>query len=270
MNIIVFQDLKSDTTGSGYANCMYISYLFSHKLISAGVDKELFYMKEYMEEMPFNMKIKTLIIQAKDIEEASYYTEIEQLIKNYNTTKNKSSKTIIAYKLLIKEIEKNFQSSLNLQLESLNHTLGTGTLRKLIDNEIFFLLPPTWVLEDKIEPGYISIYDVLTLQLPELNLENFVLFLNIETRTEIDKQRLSFENNGNKNNPIETYDGDIILPLLQAFSANDLKAARNQLKELTSEFSNKMLEWSALCYQNQTTNIGWNYFEKNIKPLLKK
>jgi hypothetical protein len=274
MNIIVLQDVQSITSGSGYNNCIKIAYLLGEKLISAGVDDQYIYYKDNMSNLPIDMKLTILInYHENEKETVSGLRRYKEIIKNYNRTKGKSSKEIIGFKLLMKSFDKTFDDYTQMQHDSLNIAYGIEIISELIDEESFFLLPPRWTSPDNTELGHTVVSDIFTLKLRDYMDDNFIFFLNLESINPDKKFEIEFENIDNENaKNINLSYGEVAftIPLLGLSSTNDMKAAKNQLRNKTTDFRNKMKEWTKICYENPTEIEGLNYLKTTFKPLFKK
>jgi hypothetical protein len=55
---------------------------------------------------------------------------------------------------------------------------------------------------------------------------------------------------------------------MNSLTSNELISTRKELEKTTLEFREKIDEWATICYANPNTNLGLDYFRKNLKPFL--
>jgi len=271
MKWIVFQNLQSNVSARNYHTSIQITYLLNLKIVSVGLDEVAYFMPEYYEQLPLKSKVEQLLVNsANNLKEYEAFAEAKQSINDFPKIKNKSSKQIVAFNLLKKHVELRFTENVKSTYETLGHTFNLHHLRELVDHDIFYFYYGT---NYNLKNG--STFRGLNTEILLLNLldpenGNPMFFLS-NFRTDGILMEIDFLDAGAEEAKEQnSFYGasSYIFPLLDSLTSTEAISTRKDLEKTTREFREKMDIWATICYSNPNTNLGLDYFRKNVQPLL--
>lgn len=272
MKWIVFQNIESKQEGICYPNSMLIAYILNFKVIGCGMDDLVYNFCEFGKKMKIESKIDFIVKDSlkHDLKNYEIFLELQKTIKEFNKSKNKSSKQIVSFNLLLKRVEsihENVLARINLKMELM---FKIPTLKALVDNKNFKILDHNnFNLERKYsKPEMIT--DILQLKLPDLDTDYSLFFLSNFHRenTIFEIDFLNPQDIRAKDKTTFYGETSYTFPSLEGLSTTELIASRASLETLTLEFRKKIEAWATICYTNPNTNLGLDYFIKEVQPYL--
>lgn len=272
MEWLVFQNANSDLAPLNYYNSIKIAYLLNSTVISIGFDETSYFFCELGEKMSINFKIDHLMAaSASNRREYEIFANSKEALKKFDKLKHKSSKLIVANAKMKKTIETAFTSFQKSKYDTFSTIFHLSILKNLLDNRIFhFYCSKDFNLADTA--GSSDLFcEILQLNFTDTKKEKPIFFLSYLKKDgsiiEIDflnPIEISAEDRNN-------FYGEVsyTFPLLDSLSSKELFSLRKELEKTTVEFREKLQEWVSICYTNPNTNLGLDYFRKELQPFLK-
>lgn len=270
MIIIVYHAVGSHTSPRSYNATMKIGYLLADEIFSVGIDNQLYYLPEIMKQLSFNQKIdfmKKSALPNEDVETPNYHL-FEQTVKNYNKTKNKSSKMIVAHKQIMKVFDDIFENEIERQSDLFESVFGLKRLKELIDDKFGFLRINN---EDGISDEGSTLEEILSLQFESEVKNKVLLFLNLDMGSpyeDIDFEFVDCNSVAAENSDTVYGAYSFKFPWMNSLSSNDVKTVANQMAESLIPFKEKINAWIEICYQNPNSIAGLEYFRTHINPII--
>lgn len=272
MEWIVFQTLNSTVSPKNYYNSIKIAYLLNFKVASIGIDDTIYYLSNLKDNLTIDTKLEYLINE-NDIsaEHQQYLVEVKQSYNALTKIKYKSSKENTLLNTTKKWVENAFVEYQNYHVDIIGEAFDISRLKELLAVNIFYFYfnddgtSSSCTINNEVQ------LEVLKLTLNEEEEEHFLLLLSnynidgvdveVEFLNPIDKKA------EDKNN----FYGEVsyTFPLMDSLSSTELILTRKNLEKNTVEFRAKINEWASICLANPNTNLGLDYFKKELQPFLK-
>lgn len=272
MKWIVFQNLDTKLDIICYPNSMIIAYILNFNVISCGMDDLVYNFCEFGKKMKIESKV-THIIQdslTSDVENHEVYSEIQDAIKYYNSTKNKSSKQIVAFNVMKKRIEVIHESVIAKTYEKLDAMYNITTLKALVDDKTLKIFDNNNFNTEREYLKSEMITDILQLKFPDLDTDHSLFFISNfhKEKTLMDIDFLNPQDIDAKDKTKFYGETSYTFPTFDGLSSNELISIRKSLDATTSEFRKKIETWASICYTDPNTNLGLDYFIKEVQPYL--
>lgn len=272
MKWIIFQNVTSIVPAQNYYNSVKIAYLLNLKFASVGIDETAYFLIEFAEQMNLIDKVDRLIMHNTDFpKQIETLTEIKQFLIKYPKLKGKSSKQIVAYNKLKKNLELDFTDLLDSNYTKIQNLYQLPFLKELIDDvNFYFYYSKDFNLKVKSTHSDL-LQEILQLNLPDSENGHPLFFLS-NYYLDGDEMEIDFLNSYDKKaEDKNNFYGEVsyTFPLMDSLSSNELILTRKNLEKTTVEFRAKINEWASICYANPNTNLGLDYFKKELQPFLK-
>jgi hypothetical protein len=278
MQLIVYHDVPAAVSPRGFNACVKISYLLAEVTYLVGIEYPMFRLDEVFKRFTLKQKIDYLKRNSTQGEDEINYFELEMDIKNYNKSKYKSSKSIVAFKILMRTVESAFDAMAEEYIEKMDMTLGLKTISELIDFQRigFFAIPESNPEPEKL----VTLENILSMNFPasyaeeeEEEIDNPLFIINMEQREGFEKidfdlipcDAVAAEN-------VENVYGEngFVFPRMGSLTANEMKTIDSQMTESLVEIRGKIEEWAKICYEKPNSIDGLLYFRATLNPMLKK
>lgn len=271
MKWIIFQKLQSKIDPINYASSVKIAYLLNQKIASVGIDDNFYYFSEKTEKLPLNKKLNHLLeLNKNNPGTHRILTDSKENIKHFNQIKSKSSKQI----LLINRIKTNIEIAFREFQEETTALLAIyyqiPTLKDLIDKNVFYFYFSNATNLTGLAKIEDSEKDVMLLDLDDTENGHPLLFLS-NSNAEGTVMEIDFLDPKDINAEDKTTfygESSYIFPLLRSLTSAELIATKKDLKKTTQEFTDKIDQWATICYTHPNTNLGLDYFRKELQPYL--
>ncbi len=272
MKLIVIHNQDSKSPPLVYNSAIKTGYFISDVLISMGIDEVIYFYKEMMKGMKLKTKVHFLkSCMEPDGQGITSLTEFERIVKEYNLSKGKSSKVVIAYTKLKKHVEKMFEDFVNGTFDKLG-VLGINEMKYLVNEDDFYFYSPD--RENFVNPAIkcTTKEDVLQMLLPDQEKgEPALFFMNTESPGDKEMDDIDFlDADDLLADNLGAFYGErsFLFPNLLNLSSTQVRTIKDELKEPTAIFRTKIDEWALLCYNNPNSTKGLQFFRKELKPLL--
>jgi hypothetical protein len=271
MKFIIFHGLKTKASALGYQTSIKLAYLLNVNVACLGFEKQIYHLLEDLKQTNFAFKLDYMTKSDFPEEQKESFIEIEKNLKIFNKTKNKSSKQIVSFQVIKKNFENIFDTFVQAQYRALDNAYNINLLRELFnDDDLYFYDTKDSDLIENGKPA-ITVVEILQLLLPDPEKGHPLFFLNIENEEYTNIMEVEIHNvDSEKAENRDCIYGEkgFTFPMLKWLSATETAHARNQLTKPTKEFREQLELWAEICYANPNTNMGLDYFRKNIQPLL--
>ncbi len=272
MEWIVFQKLNSTVSPKNYYNSIKIAYLLNFKVASIGIDDLFYYFSNLKDNLSINTKLDYLINEVGiEPEEYELLLDIKQSYNALVKIKHKSSKEIILINKIKKGIEDAFMDFQNFHVDSIDKDFHVTLLKELLEENVFYF----YFNDDGTSSSSIVnnqvILEALQLTINETEDENSLLFLSNYNKegVEIDIDFLNPTDKKAEDKNNFYGEASYSFPLMDSLSSTELILTRKNLEKTTVEFRQKINEWISICLANPNTNLGLDYFKKELQPFLK-
>ena len=271
MEWIVFQSANSELAPLNYYNSIKIAYLLNSNVISVGLDETSYFFCELGEKMSINFKAEHLMAEnSSNPRDYEIFATSREALKKFDKIKHKSSKLIIANAKMKKTIENAFTSNQKRKYDIYSQIFHLSILKNILDNQIFhFYTIKDFNLTD-VTNNSEFFFQLLQLNFADTKKVKPIFFLsNLKkdgSTIEVNFLNAMDKKAEDKNN----FYGEVsyTFPLLDSLSSRELFSLRKELEKPTSNFREKIEEWSSICYTNPNTNLGLDYFRKEMQPFL--
>jgi hypothetical protein len=272
MKWIVYQSLNSDVELLNHSNSVKIAYLLNLKVVPVGIDESIYFISNYAEKLPLSEKIERLLASnADNLKNYEAFANAKQSLKDFTKLKNKSSKHIVAINIIKKTITTSFTELMKHSFEVGAGAIHLPILKELVDHKKFYFYTDknSGLLDVNVNSEFVI--NMLQLDLPDPENGNPMFFLSNFKKEGIKMDIDFLHANDKKAEDKNNFYGEesYIFPLMNSLSSKELISTRKELEKTTLEFREKIDEWATICYANPNTNLGLDYFRKNLQPYLK-
>ena len=253
-----------------YYNAITIGYLLNFNVVSVGMNYKLYSLEEDSKNFTFESKMRLLSDILEPGEITDNIIEAIKCTKDYQKTKNKTSKQIVAYQNLKSSLLTIYNNNTESVFNKMNVIHGLESFRQLLNKDNFYF-NSNWGGDDNSHDGNIALSNVLQLILPQSENETpiFIITDYIDSDQEVSDLFYYPSEAEEAEDITRTYLEEFCsFPKAYKMSVTELKNARNQLEEPTKKIIQYIDQWATICYQNPNTNAGLDFFRKEMKPIL--
>ena len=272
MEWIVFQTLNSTVSPKNYYNSVKIAYLLNFNVVSIGIDNIIYHVATHKDNLTINDKLDYLINEnGLNNEDYEILRDIKQSYNALSKIKYKSSKENILISKIKRRIESAFMDFQNYHVNFIDKEFHISTLKDLLDYDVFYFYFNDDGTSSSSAVNNQVILEVLQLTINEIEDEHSLLFLSNYNKEGVEMEIDFLNPIDKKAEDKNNFYGEVsyTFPLMDSLSSTELILTRKNLEKTTVEFRAKINEWVSICLANPNTNLGLDYFKKELQPFLK-